>query len=114
VEQRGVVLTSAQPSSCPADDLLDGNIELDVVLSRSTRGGQVATRERAQVGGNWERSGLSTEIDETYEDAGYVIHTTGTNTELAADVIVSVEGQQVTLQMHDAFAFDLTVTRTPI
>jgi hypothetical protein len=98
----------------PIDDLLDGDIELEMALFRSTRGGHVATREHAQVGGSWEEFGPSTEIDETYEDAGYVIHTTGTNTPLSADVVVTAEGQRVTLQMRDAFAFDLTVTRTPL
>jgi hypothetical protein len=62
----------------------------------------------------WELSGPVVEIDETYPDAGYLIHVTGTNTPVSANVTVTVDGQPVVLQMHDAFAFDLTVTKTPL
>ncbi|HEX6336548.1 MAG TPA: hypothetical protein VFZ85_06305 [Jiangellaceae bacterium] len=97
-----------------AADLLDGDVELDVALSRNTRGGPVATRSSAQLAGTWEPAGPAVEIDETYADAGYLIHVTGTNTPVSADVTVTVDGQPVVLQMHDAFAFDLTVTKTPL
>lgn len=96
------------------EDLLDGDIELDVALSRYTRGGPVATRSSAQLAGTWELSGPAVEIDETYADAGYLIHVTGTNTPVSADVTVTVDGQPVVLQTHDALAFDLTVTKTPL
>jgi hypothetical protein len=96
------------------EDLLDGDFELDVALSRYTRGGPVATRSSAQLAGTWELSGPGVEIDETYADAGYLIQVTGTNTPVSADVTVTVDGQPVGLQMHDAFAFDLTVTKTPL
>ncbi|HEU4541536.1 MAG TPA: hypothetical protein VFR23_10470 [Jiangellaceae bacterium] len=96
------------------EDLLEGGVELDMALSRNTRGGQTPTRDTARVTGSWKPSGLSTEIDETFVDAGYVIHTTGTNNQLAAEVTVTVDGEQVSLQMFDAFAFDLTITRTPL
>lgn len=97
-----------------AADLLDGDVELDVALSRYTRGGPVATRSTAQLAGMWELSGPVVEIDETYADAGYLIHVTGTNTPVSANVTVTVDGQPVVLQMHDAFAFDLTVAKTPL
>ena len=96
------------------EELLGGNVDLDVAMSRNTRGGPVATRSSARITGSWQRSGTPTNIDETYADAGYLIHTTGTNTALAAEVTVYVDGKQATLQMFDAFAFDLTVTRTPL
>jgi hypothetical protein len=97
-----------------AADLLEGGIETDVALSRYTRGGPVATRSTAQLAGTWELSGPVVEIDETYADAGYLIHVTGTNTPVSAEVTVTVDGQPVVLQMHDAFAFDLTVSKTPL
>ncbi|HEX6233572.1 MAG TPA: hypothetical protein VFZ63_10660 [Jiangellaceae bacterium] len=97
-----------------AADLLDGDVEFDFALSRYTRGGPVATRSSAQLAGTWELSGPSVEIDETFSDAGYLIHVTGTNTPVSADVTVTVDGQPVVLQMHDAFAFDLTITKTPL
>lgn len=97
-----------------AADLLDGDLALDVALSRYTRGGPVATRSSAQLSGTWQLSGPAVEIDETYADAGYLIQVTGTNTPVTADVTVTVDGQPVVLQMHDAFAFNLTVTKTPL
>jgi hypothetical protein len=96
------------------EDVLDGDVELDLALSRNTRGGLAPTRSRAQIVGTWEASGPSTEIDETFEDAGYLIHTTGTNTPLAADVVVTIDGKAVSVEVHDAFAYDLTVTRTAL
>lgn len=97
-----------------AEELLDGNVELDVALSRNTRGGPVATHSTARITGSWQPSGTPTNIDETFADAGYLIHVTGTNTPVSADVTVTVDGRPVVLQMHDAFAFDLTVTKTPL
>lgn len=97
-----------------AEELLDGDVDLDMALSRNTRGGPVATRSSAQLTGTWELSDPALQIDETYTDAGYLIHVTGTNTPVSADVTVTVNGQPVVLHMHDAFAFDLTVTKTPL
>jgi hypothetical protein len=113
VEQPGGPELSASVELA-ADDLLDGDVEVDAALSRNTRGGLAPTRSRVQIAGTWEASGPSTEIDETFEDAGYLIHTTGTNTPLAADVVVTIDGKAVTVEMQDAFAFDLTITRTAL
>jgi hypothetical protein len=113
VEQPGGPELSAS-LELAADDLLDGDVELDVALSRNTRGGLAPTRSRAQIDGTWDVSGESTKIDETFEDAGYLIHTTGTNTPLAADVVVTIDGKEIAVEMQDAFAFDLTVTRTAL
>lgn len=113
VEQRGGPDLAAH-TELATDDLLDGDVELDLPLARSTRGGEAPTREHAQVSGRWVATGETSHIDEEYEDAGFRIRTTGTNTRLDAQVVVVVAGQVVPLQMHDTFAFDLTVTRTPM
>jgi hypothetical protein len=62
VEQPGGPELSAS-LELAADDLLDGDVELDVALSRNTRGGLAPTRSRAQLEGTWEASGASTGID---------------------------------------------------
>jgi hypothetical protein len=33
---------------------------------------------------------------------------------IGADVVVTIDGNAVTVEMHDAFTFDLTVTRTAL
>lgn len=96
------------------EDVLDGDVELDLALSRNTRAGLAPTRSRAQVTGAWQVNGEPTEIDEAFEDAGYLIHVTGTNTPLATEVVVTIDGKAVTMEMQDAFAFDLAVTRTAL
>lgn len=71
-------------------------------------------RRRTRVSGSWTATDDVTQIDEEYEDAGFRIRTTGTNTRLDARVVVVVDGQTVPLEMHHAFAYDLTVTRLPV
>lgn len=97
-----------------ADDLLDGDIAIDTALDRLTRGGPVPARTDAAIAGTWAPGGPATEIDETFEDAGYLFHITGTNTPVAVDIVVTVDGQAVSIQWYDTFTFDLTVTATPL
>lgn len=96
------------------DDLLDGEFSIDAELDRMTRGGPVPTRDDITVAGSWAHSGAPTPIDESYEDAGYFYHVTGTNTPVAADLVVTIGGTDVPVQLHDAFAFDLAITATPL
>lgn len=97
-----------------AEELLDRDVDLDMALSRNTRGGPVATRSSARLTGTWELSGPAVQIDEEYTDAGYLIQVTGTNTPVSADVTITLDGEPVVVPMTDAFAFDLTVTRTAL
>jgi hypothetical protein len=96
------------------EDLLAVEFEFDAQLDRMTRGGPVPTHDDVTGVGSWVHSGTPTPIEETYEDAGYLFNVTGTNTPVEANIVVTIGGVDVPVQLHEAFAFDLTITATPL
>lgn len=96
------------------EDVLAGAVAFDAQLERLTRGGPVPTRDDVTGVGSWVHSGTPTLVEDTYEDAGYQFNVTGTNTPVATNIVVTIGGVDVPVQLHEAFAFDLTITATPL
>jgi hypothetical protein len=69
---------------------------------------------RISVRGTVEETGKVKRVDETYEDAGLSIHSTGRHRLLATDLTATYRGAKGTLTCATAFAFDLKVVKTSL
>lgn len=68
----------------------------------------------ATVAGTVAPDGRPTKLVEPLQDNGEQIVTRGTNTPLATDLVVTLDGESVALECAPAFAFDLEVRRVSL
>jgi hypothetical protein len=69
---------------------------------------------RAKVRGTASKVGKKKHVHDELDDAGYHVTSDGTHRRLRNDLVLSYGGTLVPLTCDTAFAYDLTVTKTPI
>jgi len=95
------------------DAIEDGTVSATVPLVRETDSG-TEPAGTAVVDGTYTVSGPPTRVHEAIRDNGYIIVIRGTNTPLATDITVDVNGTVVPLTCESAFMFDLNTMRQRI
>lgn len=70
--------------------------------------------DRAVVAGTARKVGKPTKVHEVIEDAGQTIESNGRHRRLAADLTLTWRGTTVPLDCAGSFAYQLSVTRSPI
>ena len=81
---------------------------------RTVRGAMSVDGNRAFVAGTARRVGHRTTVDETYDDAGQLVTTTGFHRRLATEVTITWRHRTAPLDCDPAFRYDLTVVKQPI
>lgn len=69
---------------------------------------------KAKVRGTAAKVGRKTHVHEELDDAGYHVTSDGTHRRLENDLVLTYQGVTVPLTCDPAFAYALTVTKTPI
>lgn len=69
---------------------------------------------KAKVRGTASKVGKKKHVHEELDDAGYHVTSDGTHRRLRNDLVLTYDGTVVPLTCGTAFAYDLTVTKTPI
>lgn len=81
---------------------------------RQVQGAMRVDGNRALITGTARRVGHRTPVNETYDDAGQRITTTGFHRRLATDVTITWRHRTAPLDCDTAFRYDLTVVKEPI
>jgi hypothetical protein len=99
-------------SSTPAKLFNKGSVRAKLPIKRLDE--QEIPAGTASIQGIYAPTDEPRPVHDTYEDAGWIVESIGTNQSLKSKVRVNLLSKSVRLTCNEAFAYDLKVTKIPV
>ena len=93
---------------------VDKKVKRAFLANGEVRAAVTVDGTKAKIRGTAAKVGKKKHVHDELDDAGYHVTSDGTHRRLRNDLVLSYDGTVVPLTCGTAFAYDLTVTKTPI